>query len=36
MQIKRPNTVKVFGVNAMQGDYLPVKFGTNVVVAKED
>lgn len=36
MQINRPNTVKVFGVNAMQGDYLPVKFGTNVVVAKED
>lgn len=36
MQIKRPNSVKVFGVNAMQGDYLPVKFGTNVVVAKED
>ena len=36
MQIKRPNTVKVFGVNAMQGDYLPVKFGTNVVVPKED
>lgn len=36
MQINRPNTVKVFGVNAMQGDYLPVKFGTNVVVPKED
>lgn len=36
MQIKRPDVVKVFGKNAMQGDYLPVKFGTNVVVAKED
>ena len=36
MQIKRPNVVKVFGVDAMQGDYLPVKFGTNVVVPKED
>lgn len=35
MQIKRPDVVKVFGKNAMQGDYLPVKFGTNVVVPKE-
>lgn len=36
MQIKRPDVVKVFGADAMQGNYLPVKFGTNVVVAKED
>ena len=36
MQIKRPNKIKVFAANAMQGDYLPVKFGTNIVVAKED
>ena len=35
MQIKRPDIIKVFGKNAMQGDYLPVKFGTNVVVPKE-
>lgn len=35
MQIKRPDVIKVFGKNAMQGDYLPVKFGTNVVVPKE-
>lgn len=35
MQIKRPDVIKVFGKNAMQGDYLPVRFGTNVVVAKE-
>ena len=35
MQIKRPDVVKVFGKDAMQGNYLPVKFGTNVVVPKE-
>jgi hypothetical protein len=35
MQIKRPDVIKVFGKDAMQGDYLPVRFGTNVVVAKE-
>lgn len=35
MQIKRPDVIKVFGKDAMQGDYLPVKFGTNVVVPKE-
>lgn len=35
MQIKRPDIIKVFGKNAMQGNYLPVKFGTNVVVPKE-
>ena len=35
MQIKRPDIVKVFGKDAMQGNYLPVKFGTNVVVPKE-
>lgn len=35
MQIKRPDIIKVFGKNAMQGDYLPVRFGTNVVVPKE-
>ena len=23
MQIKRPDVIKVFGKNAMQGDYLP-------------
>lgn len=35
MQIKRPDVIKVFGKDAMQGNYLPVKFGTNVVVSKE-
>lgn len=35
MQIKRPDVIKVFGKDAMQGNYLPVKFGTNVVVPKE-
>lgn len=34
--MKRPNKVKTFGSDAMQGDYLPVKFGTNIVVAKKD
>lgn len=33
--MKRPNIVKTFGSDAMHGDYLPVKFGTNIVVPKK-
>lgn len=36
MSIKRPETVEVFGSDAMQGNYLPVKFGTNIVIPKGD
>lgn len=34
--IKRPDVIKVFASQAMQGDYLPVKFGTNIAVMKKD
>lgn len=36
MTIKRPDIVKVFASQAMQGDYLPVKFGTNITVMKKN
>lgn len=32
---KRPNVVKVFASQAVQGEYLPVKFGTNTTVMKD-
>lgn len=34
--IERPNVIKVFASNSMDGDYLPVKFGTNIIVAKDE
>ena len=35
MTIERPNVVKVFASDATHGNYLPVKFGTNVPVPKD-
>lgn len=35
LKIERPNLVKVFASDAAHGNYLPVKFGTNLPVAKD-
>lgn len=34
MTINRPNTIKVFASDASHGNYLPIKFGTNIPVRK--
>lgn len=34
--IERPNIVKVFASDASHGNYLPVKFGTNIPVPKDN
>ena len=34
MTINRPNTIKVFASDASHGNYLPIKFGTNIPVKK--
>ena len=36
MTIERPNVVKVFASDASHGNYLPVKFGTNIPVPKDN
>ena len=36
MAIERPNVVKVFASDASHGNYLPVKFGTNIPVPKDN
>ena len=35
MTIERPNVVKVFASDSTHGNYLPVKFGTNIPVPKD-